>query len=230
MGRVRRLALLVVLFAAIADHASCLGLSVRVQAGGDGLPAASTPAQARTDVATRSAVTSVSVSKLQKQPQAWRVQVRTATTSLDPARAYTWRCQARSTRRVPVQLNLVETSSGRTVGDMQVQLTPQWQSISMQTFQVQNRGNYQVQVWLGDVTGTFSFRNSSLSSTTLDRSFLSSIDSRIRQHRQRTFYLSVSDEGGSDVAVQGLNLTLQRHAFTFGTAISPETVQVETPA
>jgi hypothetical protein len=113
---------------------------------------------------------------------------------------------------------------------MQLQLTPQWQGISMQTFQVQNSGTYQLQVWLGDVTGTFSFRDSSLSSTTLDRSFLNGIDARIRQNRQRTFYLSVADGSGADVAVQGLNLTLERHAFTFGTAISPETVQQETPA
>ena len=173
---------------------------------------------------------SVVVKQLQPRPEAWRVQARSEPLHLDNMKAYNWELEARAGgKKASVNVALYSHALRRVVAVKPTQLTSSWKRVSLRLVQPITSGTHEFQVHVGSSLGAFYFRELSLSSVDLDLSFLNNTDDRIQSVRQGTFWLSAADQYGSAVPVYGLNLTLQRHAFEWGTAIEPDVVKKKNP-
>jgi hypothetical protein len=156
---------------------------------------------------------------------AWRVQARSSPLTLDSRKAYTWHFYARCKNCSSVDLVLWSYSRRRLVAIADAQFSSKWKRYALRFVQPPANGVYEFQINMGRSLGTFYFNDFSMSSFDMDRSFLEDISERIESVRQGNFWVTVADQSGAPVPVTGLNLTLQRHAFQFGTAIEPEVVQ-----
>jgi hypothetical protein len=177
-----------------------------------------------------SRILSVVVKQLQPRPDPWRVQARSEPLNLDGRKAYNWELFARSgNRKTSVNVALYSYTLKKVVAVEPAQVTDSWKRLSLRLVQPAVPGTYEFQVHVGASLGSFYFRDLSLTSQDLDLSFLYSVDERIRSVRQGNFWISAVDGSGSPLPAQGFNITLQRHAFHWGTAIEPEVVQRKNP-